>query len=176
MSLFSNDGNRANWETNFESFSNDLEKNLGDIKTFIPYKNCFNLESRSRTYVCRVIDNWFSKNFDRYFGDIIASDTGAKGLENENRELKPEDFNNLFVLNKNELKKAGYPGENKDTRTIYGTIEYLTKLNKAELPGNRNEKTAQVNINKFRRSLEDMTVNGKKLEKGFVDSIMSEIT
>ena len=75
-----------------------------------------------------------------------------------------------------ELKKAGYPGENKDTRTIYGTIEYLTKLNKAELPGNRNEKTAQVNINKFRRSLEDMTVNGKKLEKGFVDSIMSEIT
>jgi len=154
MSLFGN--NKAK----FVEFLNELETsfNLKNLDVFIPYKNCFNLNSNPRAYVLKVIDSWFDeREFRKFFSNIIASDTGAEELENKNRQLEQDDFNALFVLNQNTLKPSGYPKAEDDLKTIYGTIEHLSALHDANLPNNKED----TDIDTILRQIKALKAAGK---------------
>lgn len=162
-------GPLSNNETAVNEFFDELSTNLKDIKAFVPYKNCFNLPKREREYVCRVVDGWFGDNFRRYFGNVLAKDTGVRALENSNRSLNQDDFDELFVVN-GALKPSGFPNSD-DTRTIYGMVEFLTELNDAELPGRHDKKKAQVDSDTFRDGLKKIKSNGKALDDDAIKEI-----
>ena len=146
----------------YKPFLDEIDSNaFRDVHIFVPYRKCFNLDSNERAYVIRIINGWYSNNFNRYFGQVTAADTGAQALEDEDRPLTQDDFNDLFLARKNtnELKNSGYPRDKENLDTIYGVVEILTALNKANLAKDQ-DRDENVTADKIIKGIQNLKSSG----------------
>lgn len=162
---------------NMNTFNNNILPTLKDIEIFKPYSNCYNKPVRECAYLCRVIDSWFGAEFEHYFGNVLAKDTGVEALKDEDEKLEQSDFGYLFTTDHLEqatkLISSGLPNSNR-LDTVYGMIEHLTDLNEAKIRGNiRKNKRSTASEDEVRDLLKNIQSHGEPLEDKVADQIIT---